>query len=240
MAHVVIPFVNDKGGVGKTTLACSYAAYRAKEGVDVLLADTNEGQHTARAWADVRDHNGLLPKVRVEGMSARQALELAGRHDVVVVDTPGWVDRSTLALAQRASFMVIPTGPNPTFELAPTIRLLHGLRAEGIELWRLGVVLSRVQADEGLRKQEEQFARDYLSDAGYAALDGAIPNVAAFGSALAEGYGLSEVKGAAGFVEAVVKVMDSVSRGLRAAERRRSRQSEAGRDRDAKRGDRDR
>jgi len=37
--------------------------------------------------------------------------------------------------------MVIPTGPNPTYERASTVRLLHGLRAEGIEAWRMGVVL---------------------------------------------------------------------------------------------------
>ena len=86
--------------------------------------------------------------MRVEAANARQALEMVGRCDVLVVDTPGWTDKSTLALARKSTFMVIPTGPNPTYELAPTVRLLHGLRAEGIEVWRLGVVLSRFSAEE--------------------------------------------------------------------------------------------
>ena len=30
MAHVMVPFTNGKGGVGKTALACSYAAARAR------------------------------------------------------------------------------------------------------------------------------------------------------------------------------------------------------------------
>jgi hypothetical protein len=84
--------------------------------------------------------------VRVEAANARQALELVGRHEVLLIDTPGWTDKATLALAKRATFMVIPTGPNPTYQLAPTVRLLHGLRSEGIELWRLGVVLARFSA----------------------------------------------------------------------------------------------
>ena len=96
MSHVMVPFANGKGGVGKTALACSYAVARATQGADVILTDLNEEQRTAVAWSQVRDHNGILPKVRVEAASARQALEMVGRCDVLVVDTPGWTDKSTL------------------------------------------------------------------------------------------------------------------------------------------------
>src|SRR5450631_1613331 len=140
MSHVMVPFANGKGGVGKTALACSYAVAQATQGADVILADVNEEQRTALAWSQVRNHNELLPKVRVETASARQALEMVGRCDVLVVDTPGWTDKGTLALAKKSTFMVIPTGPNPTYDLAPTVRLLHGLRGEGIEAWRLDLL----------------------------------------------------------------------------------------------------
>ena len=101
MAHVMVPFANGKGGVGKTALACSYAAARAKQGADVILTDLNDEQRTALAWSQVRDHNGIVPRVRVEAASARQALEMVGRCDVLVVDTPGWTDKSTLALGTQ-------------------------------------------------------------------------------------------------------------------------------------------
>lgn len=127
MAPVMVPFTNGKGGVGKTALACSYAVARAREGADVVLMDVNEEQRTATAWCEVRDHNSLLPKIRVEAGNPRQALEMVGRCYVLIVDTPGWTDKSTLALAKRSTFMVIPTGPNPTYDLAATVRLLHGL-----------------------------------------------------------------------------------------------------------------
>ena len=93
---------------------------------------------------------------------------------------------------------------------------------------------------ETLRKQEEKFARDYLADAGYGALEGAIPNVPAFGTALAEGYGLSEVKAAGRYLEDIAKVMESLAKGLRSAERRRARQAEAEPNRSNKRGERER
>ncbi len=220
MSHVMVPFANGKGGVGKTALACSYAVARATQGADVILTDLNEEQRTAVAWSQVRDHNGILPKVRVEAASARQALEMVGRCDVLVVDTPGWTDKSTLALARKSTFMVIPTGPNPTYELAPTVRLLHGLRAEGIEVWRLGVVLSRFSAEAKPGHDEEQFARAYLAEAGYGALEGCIRNAPLYSAALAEGYGLTEISGAERLREDASRMMDAISKGVAAAERR--------------------
>ena len=53
MPHLMVSFANGKGGVGKTTLACTYAAARAREGTDVLLADANEQQRTAFEWSRV-------------------------------------------------------------------------------------------------------------------------------------------------------------------------------------------
>src|SRR5450631_4591014 len=220
MSHVMVPFANGKGGVGKTALACSYAVAQAVQGADVILADVNEEQRTALAWSQVRNHNELLPKVRVETASARQALEMVGRCDVLVVDTPGWTDKGTLALAKKSTFMVIPTGPNPTYELAPTVRLLHGLRAEGIEAWRLGVVLSRFSPDEKPAREEEQFARAYLAEAGYSALEGCIRYATAYGTALAEGYGLTEVTKAGSLLEAASQMMASIAKAVTAAERR--------------------
>jgi cellulose biosynthesis protein BcsQ len=239
MAHVMIPFANGKGGVGKTALACSYAAAQAHLGVDVVLADINELQRTAMAWSEVRNHNSILPKVRVEALNARQALEMVGRHDVLIVDTPGSMDKSTLSLARKCTFMVIPTGPNPTYELAPTVKLLHGLREEGVELWRLGVVLSRFSHDKEPRHQEEQFARAYLAEAGYAALEGCVRNAPAYGTALAEGYGLSEIGAGGHLREEADQMMQTIMKGVASAQRRMQRQHRPDRDKDRERGGRE-
>jgi chromosome partitioning protein len=218
MARVMVPFANGKGGVGKSALACSYAVVRAQSGADVILTDLNEEQKTALTWARVRESNGILPKIRVEGATARRALEMIGRQDVLVVDTPGWTDRTTLALARQASVMVVPTGPNPTFDLEPTVRLLHGLMQEGIQKWRVGVVLSRFRADGKHVREEEQFARAYLQAAGYDALPGCVRHTPVYGKALAEGYGLTEVDNKELAAEAM-QVMDSITTHVLEAER---------------------
>lgn len=240
MAPVMIPFANGKGGVGKTALACSYAVAEAIKGADVVLTDLNEEQRTALAWAQVRDHNSLLPKIRVEPANARQALEMVGRCDVLIVDTPGWTDKTTLSLARRATLMVIPTGPNPTYDLAPTVRLLHGLRQEGIEAWRLGVVLSRFSSDDTARAAEETFARSYLKQAGYTALEGCVRNDAIFSAALAEGYGLTEVEGHAALRDEASLMMAMIAKGVKASERRIERIMQPARGPEPERGGRER
>ncbi len=238
MAHVMVPFTNGKGGVGKTALACSYAAARAHEGADVILADTNDEQRTALAWSNVRAHNAILPKVRVEAVSPREALEMVGRCDVLVVDTPGWTDKSTLLLARRSTFVVIPTGPNPTYELAPTVKLLHGLRQEGVELWRLGIVFSRFSSEEKARREEDDMARAYLAEAGYTALPGSVRNSSVYGSALAEGYGLTEGDRGKSLADEARGVVQSISKGVSAALQRllRLEAQSKGKDRDGGRG----
>lgn len=223
MAHVMIPFANGKGGVGKTALACSYAVERVRAGADVVLADISDEQHSAYDWSQVRNHNGIEPKVKVEVLSAREALEMAGRPEVLVVDTPGWTDKTTLNLARKSNFMVVPTGPNPTYELAPTVRLLHGLKAEGIESWRVGVVFSRFSADAKTREAEEEFARDYLKQAGYGALEGCIAYADVYSSGLALGYGLTEVPGDERLRSDATRLLQSISKAVLGAERRMDR-----------------
>lgn len=239
MARVMVPFANGKGGVGKSALACSYAVVRAQSGVEVVVTDLNEEQKTALTWASVRERNGIVPKIRVEAATARRALEMIGRQDVLVVDTPGWTDRSTLALAKQATVMVVPTGPNPSFDLEPTVRLLHGLMQEGIETWRVGVVLSRFRADAKHVGEEERFARAYLKTAGYDALPGCIRNTPAYSQALAEGYGLTEVDNKELAAEAM-EVMGSITTHVLEAERRLTRLQARDRESDRDRGGRSR
>ncbi len=187
---LVVPFANGKGGVGKSALACSYSVEAARAGASVILADLDDPQHSAATWAATRSKNGILPTVRAERMTARRVPEFINRCDVLVVDTPGWADRSTLNLASFATYIVIPCGPNPTFDIEPTVRLLHGLTSEHIERWRLGVVLSRFHASAA--KAEEDLARAYLKQAGYEALPGLVRDVATYSHALAEGHALTE------------------------------------------------
>ena len=50
----VVPFMNGKGGTGKSVLARAYAVEAARSGASVLIADLDDVQRTTKRWADHR------------------------------------------------------------------------------------------------------------------------------------------------------------------------------------------
>jgi cellulose biosynthesis protein BcsQ len=210
---VIMPFANGKGGVGKSTLACSYAVEAAKAGVGVVIADLNDEQHTAATWAATRHKNGYKPDIEVEVAQPRRVLDLARRCELLIVDTPSWTNANNVALARLASFVVVPTGPQVSPEIMPTIQLLRALSA-ALPSWQVGVALTRFNAN--VAEGEEKLARAVLAKAGYSALAGVVRQVPSFGLAFAEGHGLSETSRETLNKEAL-ELLSAIAGGLDAA-----------------------
>ncbi|MBN9352721.1 MAG: AAA family ATPase, partial [Hyphomicrobium denitrificans] len=55
---VVVSFVGQKGGVGKSTLARAFAAIAARGKLKVKLADLDVNQQTSVRWARTRSAGG--------------------------------------------------------------------------------------------------------------------------------------------------------------------------------------
>ena len=56
----VIAFVSQKGGVGKSTLACALAREAAASGLKVKIADLDPDQATIVDWHKVRTQRALV------------------------------------------------------------------------------------------------------------------------------------------------------------------------------------
>jgi chromosome partitioning protein len=186
----VVPFMNGKGGTGKSTLARCYAVEAARAGASVLLADLDDEQKTSALWAENRRRNGWQPEIRVEIASARKAFDLVGQTDVLVLDAPGWADAQTLFVAKWATYTVVPSRANRSDDLAATVSLLHKLTAEAVPAWRFGVALNGLRQATAVKDDED--ARAYLGEAGYSALPGFIRDLKTYEIAMLEGHAITE------------------------------------------------
>ena len=220
----VVPFMNGKGGTGKSVLARTYAVETARAGASVLIADLDDVQRTSKHWADHRKANGLAPEIRAEVVTPRVAYDMADRADVLVIDTPGWTDREMLKMASWSTFCVIPSRANRMDDLSETVRLLHALKAHGIEDWRFGVALNALRAATGT--EDDRDARAYLAEVGFKALPGFVRDLKAYEIALLEGKAITETSEKQLNDEAFVLV-NGIAGAVLEAGRRLTREAEA-------------
>ncbi|MFW7269919.1 ParA family partition ATPase [Gluconacetobacter sp. Hr-1-5] len=191
---MIVTFLNQKGGVGKTTLALHLAGQWAREGRRVTVIDADP-QGSALDWSAQRARERLPRLFGVIGLARdtlhHEAPALAQGVDHVVIDGPPRVAALLRSALLAADLVLIPAQPSPFdgWASAEMLRLLAEAR-----LFRPGLlarfVLNRCAARTVIARETR------LALAGHepAALSARIGQRVAFADAARSGRLVSDLR----------------------------------------------
>jgi chromosome partitioning protein len=157
---MMLAVVNQKGGVGKTTLAVHLAVWHLEREKRVAFIDA-DGQSASSRWLRA----GRWDVTLLAETEADSIVELAGSlestHDLVIADGPASLAEGARALLLVADHVLVPCGVTvPELEAtAATIRMLRNARKirDGRKP-SAHLVLSRIRGDRFLLTRDARVA----------------------------------------------------------------------------------
>lgn len=108
---MIISFLNQKGGVGKTTLSVNVAACLALTGHRVLLVDADK-QGSATTWASLREDSDFQVISLARENMARDATQMATDYDHTIIDGPPHAERIARSCIAASDLVLLPIEPS--------------------------------------------------------------------------------------------------------------------------------
>jgi chromosome partitioning protein len=108
---MIISFVNQKGGVGKTTAAINIAASLKRKNYKILFIDADP-QGSATQWHAVENNNAFEILHHPEPVHRSDIEELSEDYDHLVIDAPPAISDISISILAVSELPIIPLSPS--------------------------------------------------------------------------------------------------------------------------------
>jgi chromosome partitioning protein len=109
---MIISLVNQKGGVGKTTIAVNLASALSKRDHKTLLIDADP-QGSVLQWHSIASQHAFDVRHIPRPIPREDLKALIRGHDHAVVDTPPALGEIIRSVVESSDLVIVPVGPSP-------------------------------------------------------------------------------------------------------------------------------
>lgn len=206
---MIIGLINQKGGVGKTTLSLNVAHALSKktDSSNVLVVDVDP-QQSSLAWSEVRESP---PPFHVIGFAKksihRDLPSIAERYDYVVVDSPPRVAELARACIMVSDIIIVPCTPSP-YDVWASSETLHLMEEASIYKKSLkgAFVMNRVIANTTIGRE----VVDALNEMALPVLNSKISQRVIFAESASRGLTVFDVEPEGKAVKEIINLVDEI------------------------------
>ena len=132
---MIISFVNQKGGVGKTTSAINVAASLKRRNYKIGFIDADP-QGSATQWHSVEDNTAFEIMHHPEPISRSEINALSQDYDFLVIDAPPAIGDITKSILAVTDLSIIPLSPSSldVWSCKGTLEMVDEARQENPDL----------------------------------------------------------------------------------------------------------
>lgn len=205
---MIISFLNQKGGVGKTTLSVNVAGCLARQGHRVLLIDADK-QGSATTWASLREDAPFQVVSMARANMARDALKLAQDYNHTIIDGPPHAEEIARSCIVASDFVALPIEPSGLSTWASDLTVRQVKEAQEFKpSLKCGFVVSRKIGKTVIGRD----IRNMAAEAGLPILESEIEQRVAFAEGITMGQTIFEWAGDSNAAREIERLTKEIER----------------------------